>query len=509
MGASEDEELERRRQLALSLRKKMNDKKSARTRKTLATATSPKQLRSRKKETVTATFFWAQFHTETNLYKTVPHETTGGERAKEVAKSCKKYDLLKQAKDFYFPGGQSVLGNESEFIFDISLDCHGFRHMASEKTVEELAGSIRHPRIYLLTRFIDEFSEDDDLCPVNVKCVPATVTSKSSLEDENKETQANMNIDIQTKSKAEQEQGPSHDTGAMAVPTEPIQSTSKNDADGILKIEEPTSNNSEESDGVLVIEEPIPFTSSNAHGEMEENIYDTVQNSPPAQLMEGETLCDTLLVHRGMVFKETLNYFIANMAYLEKKLKNVTLNVKMILPNGSLEEGEAEGVRRDMLSEFWDSFRLYTNGNSMRVPRVVHDMMEEEWRAIALVMCFGYLSEDYLPSYIAPSFLKACISEHVSDNDLMKDFLELMEEYNAEVVKEAMESGVIDKDVVVACGQYQCKKILTQKNLKSVLIELAHQELLQKPAFMIKMWHPIITAHILPGAAPPPPANEI
>ena len=48
------------------------------------------------------------------------------------------------------------------------------------------------------------------------------------------------------------------------------------------------------------------------------------------------------------------------------------------------------------------------------------------------------------------------------------------------------------EEVIDALEDYQAKKVPTSSNLKGLLLELAHKELIQKPAFVSDVWRPLL-----------------
>ena len=92
--------------------------------------------------------------------------------------------------------------------------------------------------------------------------------------------------------------------------------------------------------------------------------------------------------------------------------------VTMVLSNGREVVAEDSGeVLRDALSEFWITFRnKCTLGCDVRVPAIRHDMHREHWEAAAKVLVMGYKLTSYMPTYLAPPFLCACLG--MDDNHM-------------------------------------------------------------------------------------------
>jgi hypothetical protein len=170
--------------------------------------------------------------------------------------------------------------------------------------------------------------------------------------------------------------------------------------------------------------------------------------------------------------------------------------VEMILPNGQREAAEdGGGVFRDMLTEFWITFRAKcTEGHTFTVPFLKHDMTSARWIIVAQILLLGYKQEKYLPAYLAPIFFMMALEETCTEEEkievLIASFLGYVDEVDKVVLQNALanfDQTDIDELVDVLDG-YECRKMPTQANFKELLIQIAHKELVQGPAFVIKCW---------------------
>ena len=207
---------------------------------------------------------------------------------------------------------------------------------------------------------------------------------------------------------------------------------------------------------------------------------------------------DLVHLHRGQVFCELVKYFVTRK---DMVLDNFSLKIQMVLPNGSMELGEDEGsVIRDAIVEFWDSFKAKcTAGDTLCVPVVSVEMQEDEWQAIAKVLVVGFKQEQYLPAFLSP-FLKQCLGIEPSAEELIKAFLHYVESYDRNILEKALVAvETVDRDDLLSIlSQYDCKKLPTEENLKTLLADVAHKELVQLPAFIETVWSPILVTHLKP-----------
>ncbi|KAJ8938807.1 hypothetical protein NQ314_011324 [Rhamnusium bicolor] len=192
----------------------------------------------------------------------------------------------------------------------------------------------------------------------------------------------------------------------------------------------------------------------------------------------------TLKVHRGRIFEELLEAF-------EQNIFNDTVRIEMILPNGEIEYAEDfGGVFRDALSEFWFTFyEKCTIGTTLKIPYLRHDFGEVQWRSIAKIFIKGFEIEKYIPIKLAPVFIQSCFGQNIEDDDeILDNFLQYMCESEADVIKQALKNfGEVDNDELLdVLTSYATKWAPTKNNFKQLIRDIAHTELVQKPAFVVK-----------------------
>ena len=121
------------------------------------------------------------------------------------------------------------------------------------------------------------------------------------------------------------------------------------------------------------------------------------------------------------------------------------------------------GVTRDVYSSFWnEAYESLFIGRDDRVPLVRHDFFINEWNAIGKIIYKGYVDSSYFPMLISKSFLMLCTIRWWGIVAIFR-YVEFLD-------------------------QFKCRTMVTVANVKVTLIELAIQELIQKPHMMGSCW---------------------
>lgn len=126
----------------------------------------------------------------------------------------------------------------------------------------------------------------------------------------------------------------------------------------------------------------------------------------------------------------------------------------------------------------------------MKVPYIRHDFGEVQWKATAKILFKGYTMEKYVPIKIAPVFLKACFNITVCDEELINDFFNYVCESDRKMFEQAeknFEDVELD-DILEIFNNYESKWNPNKDNYKQLLRDIAHKELIQKPAFVVKCY---------------------
>ena len=188
-----------------------------------------------------------------------------------------------------------------------------------------------------------------------------------------------------------------------------------------------------------------------------------------------------LTVHRTLVKKDMIEYFKSH------DIMNKELIFEIINERGTLEEGVGIGVTREVCTLFWNEF-----ANSMtigeRVPFVRHDHFVEEWNAIGRILDKGFESVSYFPLFISKAFLRYCLfGNQITDMVFLESFQKYLSKEEEEMIKAVIESNSFpeDKDEFDDfLERFQCRSFVKEENLYRIILEIAKQELTQKPHLM-------------------------
>ncbi|KAL3973707.1 hypothetical protein ACER0C_024914 [Sarotherodon galilaeus] len=195
-------------------------------------------------------------------------------------------------------------------------------------------------------------------------------------------------------------------------------------------------------------------------------------------------------------YTDTLRDMIT--AFSDADILRKTLNVKRILPDNTEEPGTGSGILRDVLTCFWHEFyERCTLGATVKVPFIGHDFPAEKWKAVGRILLKGYEECQYFPNKLAIPFLEQVLFNGVY-SDLKAHFLQFVSSQECDVLMEAVKnfSAVDLDDLVEVLDSYGCRKRITAETLPTILDEIAHKELVQKPMFVIDCWREIINPHI-------------
>ncbi|XP_057316245.1 uncharacterized protein LOC130657280 [Hydractinia symbiolongicarpus] len=190
-------------------------------------------------------------------------------------------------------------------------------------------------------------------------------------------------------------------------------------------------------------------------------------------------------------------------AFQDEIKVNEKITYTVIDSHGLSENGVGSGVSRDVYSMFWkDVADSYLVGADERVPFVRHDLYVSEWEAIGKILVKGFIDTGYFPIVISRSFMHYCLYGEVNNpDDLIDGFLRYLSQMERTVVQEALASKKSDiftsEEFMDILDQFKCRTLVTSSNVNEVVIELARQELYQKPHIMATCWRtnfaPLIT----------------
>ena len=197
-------------------------------------------------------------------------------------------------------------------------------------------------------------------------------------------------------------------------------------------------------------------------------------------------------VHRCTVRKDLIDVFS------DANIMNSSLDVVMIDARGEPELGKGKGAVLDMLTNFWhECFISLTVGRRQKTPFIRHDKQKREWEAIARILVYGFQKYSYFPLQLSTLFLLSCLfgEESITPEFLLASFKDYIPAEDQEVLDECLGDSFEEnnQDLVDFLSSFKCFRIHTKENIVEIIHELAHQELIQKPRYIVNCWAPILS----------------
>ena len=400
--------------------------------------------------------------------KQVRSKTGGGTRKIMLSKDSRKIQIMEEAKKLFFPDGESPKGPISEFecdIWDFSE-----REVKNDLTVAEMYDLTKMPllRFYLATWEKNGTPNQDNGKANDV----AEVASKVDVivHKTANEGQENAKVDDAVTNKEKDAANQRNDNGIPIIQ----QNQSKNessemDTSDIMKT-------AMEISGIIEVDnDDLP----NLGSELDFDHLDTESTQKEVKIT----------VHRGHLLRELIDQF----KYVDPKKDVITF--EMVMPNGTVETTADEGgVTRDALTDFWTAFyEQCTVGAKLKLPYLRHDFGEEEWKSIAKIILFGWISQGYFPIQLSMPFLEQSIfAYHTSD--LLESFYDIIPEHEEMVLKQAITdfSSVDQDDLFEILESHEIKQIPKASNISRIVQEIAHKEIIQAPMFVADSWFPVL-----------------
>lgn len=164
---------------------------------------------------------------------------------------------------------------------------------------------------------------------------------------------------------------------------------------------------------------------------------------------------------------------------------------------GQEEKGRGKGVTLDILTHFWhEAYNDYTAGSTDKVPIIRHDLQKDQWQSIARVIIYGYSVLKYFALRISPVIICTCLfgEESLTKQFLLDSFRAFVTQEDRMVIDECFtdDCNPHDEDVLDFLSTWKCCKVPTKENIKDIIFELAHQELVQKPRYVVHCWSSLL-----------------
>ncbi|CAG2192344.1 unnamed protein product [Mytilus edulis] len=395
--------------------------------------------------------------------------------------------VLVKGKSVFFPGGVSKIGH----INDFEIELRDFSHelIKSEDTIEEWYDKtgVSMLRFYISTKPIDK---ELPSTPKNKEL--STTHKNKELSTTPKNTKASIKPSaLDTDQSDNSLPDPELDFFFGSIdnipPLPPIEIFESDHELYDPEIAFRTDNVPRENNNDVTLRY-VPNTSTPL-ADRDISSHLTFQNVGPDLENEDIPTSASLKIHRGSLsMMEMICYF------KDPSLINNPVSIIRVLPNGEKEIAEdTGGVLRDVLSEFWGYFlENCTLGKTFKIPSLRHDFGYMEWKSVARIMMYGYKFSGYWPIQLAKTFMEQCIApgDEIETKELMSDFYQFVSVPDREVFKKAVDdfSSVDIDELLDALETHECKARPTDNNIKLILKEIAHKEIIQAPKYIIDCW---------------------
>ena len=200
-----------------------------------------------------------------------------------------------------------------------------------------------------------------------------------------------------------------------------------------------------------------------------------------------------MYLHRALLREDLIELFN------DPSMLNVNLDVTIIGNDGNPEDGTVVGVVKEILTSFWQLvYNSLTVGTQEKVPCIRHELQKTQWEAIAWIIVYGVKRYNYFPISLSRAVVASVLfgEENISNSFLLESFLLYVSVEERETVQTALGDSFDpeDGDLLDFLSNFKCYTKVTSGNISRVVHELAHQELLQKPRYIIDCFAPILSA---------------
>ena len=199
-----------------------------------------------------------------------------------------------------------------------------------------------------------------------------------------------------------------------------------------------------------------------------------------------------VFLHRALLKDDMIELFS------DPSMINVNLDVTVIGNDGNPEEGTGVGVMREVLTSFWQLvYHSLTVGTQEKVPCIRHELQKTEWEAIARVIVYGVKRYNYFPIFLSRAVIASVLfgEGFIPSSFLLESFLLYVSQEERETILIALgdKFDPNDGDLLDFLSNFKCFTKVTAGNISRVIHELAHQELLQKPRYIVDCFVPILS----------------
>ena len=118
----------------------------------------------------------------------------------------------------------------------------------------------------------------------------------------------------------------------------------------------------------------------------------------------------------------------------------------------------------------------------------------------------GYVRDGYFPLSLSLGFLVVCLfgDNSISGEFLLSCFRRYLSDDERDTFDKCLEDNFDfdpdDEDLMGLLSNYKCFRNPSKENIRQIMSELAHQEIIQKPRYVLNCWYPVLKSlKVLPN----------
>jgi hypothetical protein len=198
-----------------------------------------------------------------------------------------------------------------------------------------------------------------------------------------------------------------------------------------------------------------------------------------------------ITVHRCNIRKDLIEIFA------DSTIIDCFIDITVIDPRGKPEAGKGRGVVLDVVTQFWNEcFTSLTVGRKAKMLFICHDMQKREWEAFARILFFGYKKYKYFPIQLSPLFIASCLfgEQCITTEFLLTSFKDYIAADHQDTLDQCLspEFDEVNDDITEFLSSLKCFRLPSKETIHEIIYELAHQELVQKPRYIVNYCTPIV-----------------
>ena len=225
-----------------------------------------------------------------------------------------------------------------------------------------------------------------------------------------------------------------------------------------------------------------------------------VCNSPPVQLLQGESNSDSGTIQSLENKRMTHVYgLLPGRIVLLDRHDVVNELLALYKDDGILctklslsfldETALGDGVLREVFSTFWDSFLArFCEGNKQFVFTPRPSLTDEDYVAVGRIITHQFVLTGTFPVQVAEAQIIQAMFAQVSEDCLVSSFLKLLPERERQILCKAQEKdGPFPTDAIVdILSEYNVTSIPTANSLPEIIKQVSRSEMIHKPFFLLE-----------------------